>query len=177
MLGPAEVVVSLPTTHPPAGLRDRAAARSRNRLAEIRTLSFHFVGGNPQAAMTGLDPLSGKINYILGDDPASWRSEVPAFDRVCGAELYPGVDLVYYGNERKLEYDLTVAPGADPGTITLRVTGADRIELDAQGDLVLSVGATPVLWATQPADQSVPWGAAALLVRRQIAARRLSTLG
>jgi hypothetical protein len=140
LLGPAEVVVLQAAAQPLAGLRDRAAARRRNRQAEIRTLSIRFVGGNPQAAMTGLDPSSGKINYILGNDPAGWRTEIPAFDRVCVAELYPGVDLVYYGNERKLEYDLTVAPGADPDAISLRVSGADRIELDAQGDLVLSVG-------------------------------------
>ncbi len=141
LLGPAEVVVLQASAQPLAGRRARAAERSGDRRAEIRTLSFQFVGCNPQAAMTGLDPLSGNINYILGDDPASWRTEVPAFDRVRVAEVYPGVDLVYYGNQQKLEYDFIVAPGADAGAVCMRVTGADRLELDAQGDLVLSVGA------------------------------------
>ena len=141
LLGPAEAVVLQAAARPLASLPARATERSRNRQAEVRTLSFQFVGGNPQAAMTGLDPLSGRINYLLGDDPTSWRTEVPAFDRVRVAEVYPGVDLVYYGNEQKLEYDLIVAPGADAGAVCLRVTGADRLELDAQGDLVLSVGA------------------------------------
>jgi hypothetical protein len=141
LLGPAEVVVLQPAAQPQPGRRDRAAQRSRDLQTEVRTLSFRFVGGNPQAAMTGLHPLSGKINYILGDNPASWQTEVPAFDRVRVAEVYPGVDLVYYGNQQKLEYDFIVAPGADAGAVCLRVTGADRLELDAQGDLVLSVGA------------------------------------
>jgi len=141
LLGPTEVVVLQASAQPLAGRRARAAERSGNRRAEIRTLSFQFVGGNPQAAMTGLDPFSGNINYILGDDPASWRAEVPAFDRVRVAEVYPGVDLVYYGNQQKLEYDFIVAPGADAGAVCMRVTGADRLELDAQGDLVLSIGA------------------------------------
>ena len=73
LLGPAEVVVLQASAQPLAGRRARAAERSGDRRAEIRTLSFQFVGCNPQAAMTGLDPLSGNINYILGDDPASWR--------------------------------------------------------------------------------------------------------
>ena len=141
LLGPAEVVVSLTTTQPPAGLRDRAGERSRNRQAEIRTLSFQLVGGNPQATLTGLDPLSGRINYLLGDDPANWQTDLPAFARLRAAEVYPGVDLVYYGNQQKLEYDFVVAPGADVSALCLRVSGADRLELDAQGDLVLSVGA------------------------------------
>ena len=141
LLRPTEVVVLQSAARPRTGLHARAIERSRDPQAEVRTLSFQFVGGNPQAVMTGLDSLSGKVNYILGDDPASWRTEVPAFDRVRVAEVYPGVDLVYYGNEQKLEYDLIVAPGADAGAVCLRVTGADRLELDAQGDLVLSVGA------------------------------------
>jgi hypothetical protein len=135
------MVVLQAAAQPLAGLRDRAAERSRDRQASIGTLSFQIVGGNPQAAMTGLDPLSGRINYLLGDDPTSWRTGVPAFDRVRVAEVYPGVDLVYYGNQQKLEYDFIVGPGADAGVVCLRVTGADRLELDAQGDLVLSVGA------------------------------------
>jgi hypothetical protein len=142
LLGPAEVVVLQAAAQPLARLHDRAAERNRNRQAEIRTVSFQFVGGNRQAAMTGLDPLSGTINYLLGDDPTSWRTQVAAFDRVRVAEVYPGVDLVYYGNQQKLEYDVIVAPGADAGAVCLRVTGADRLELDTQGDLVLSVGAS-----------------------------------
>ncbi len=142
LLSPAEVDVLQAAAQPGAGLRDRSAARRRGCQTKIRTLSFQFVGSNPEAAMTGLDPLlSGRINYILGNDPARWRTGVPTFNRVSVAQLYPGVDVVYYGNERKLEYDLTVAPGTDPGTMSWRVTGADRLELDAQGDLVLSVGA------------------------------------
>jgi hypothetical protein len=139
LFAPTEVVVLQAAAPPLAGLRGRVAER-RNRQTEIRTLSFQFVGGNPQAAMTGLDPLSGKLNYLVGDDPMSWRTEVSAFERVRVAEVYPGIDLVYYGNARKLEYDFIVAPGADAGAVCLRVTGADRLELDAQGDLVVSVG-------------------------------------
>ena len=140
LLGPAEVVILQATTEPQAGRRGRAAGRGHNRQAEISTLSLQFIGGNPQAVMTGVDPLAGKINYIRGSDPLSWLTEVPAFDRVRVVEVYPGIDLVYYGNQQKLEYDLVVAPGADAGAVCLRVTGADRLELDAQGDLVLSIG-------------------------------------
>ena len=142
LLGPAEVVVIQAAAQPLSASSERGARRDHNRQNETRTLTFQFVGGNAQAVMTGADSLSGKVNYLLGDDPASWRTEIPAFDRVRVAELYPGIDLVYYGTERNLEYDFTVAPGVDPGRILLRVTGAERLEVDARGDLVLSVGTT-----------------------------------
>ncbi len=139
LLGPAEVVVLQATTQPLAGPRARAV--DHRSPSDIRTLSFQFVGANPQAAMSGLDPLSAKISYLLGEDPAIWQTEVSAFDRVRVAEVYAGIDVVYYGNQQKLEYDFIVAPGADPSVVCLRVAGADRLELDAQGDLVMSMGA------------------------------------
>ena len=100
-------------------------------------LRMKLVGANPHPEVVGLEELPGKSNYFIGNDPAKWRTNVPTYARVQYKDVYPGVDLVYYGNQRQLEYDLIVAPGADPGAITLSFEGVERLRIDAQGDLVL----------------------------------------
>src|SRR5438876_7907036 len=106
-------------------------------------LRMTFMGASPQAQIMGQREVAGKVNYFLGNDPAKWRTNVPTYAAVRYEGLYPGIDLVYYGNNQQLEYDLVVAPGADPSQIALSFKGADRLEVDAQGDLVLhtAVGA------------------------------------
>jgi hypothetical protein len=100
-----------------------------------------LLGGNAKGRVVGLDELPGRSNYFIGNDPKKWRTNVPSYARVKYEGVYPGVDLVYYGNQRQLEYDFLVAPGADPNQIKLSFAGADGMRLDpASGDLVLKVG-------------------------------------
>jgi hypothetical protein len=80
-----------------------------------------LVGANPRAKVTGLDQLPGKSNYFIGNDPKKWRTNVPNYAKVRYANVYPGVDLVYYGNQGQLEYDFVVQPGSDPRQIALDV--------------------------------------------------------
>jgi sugar lactone lactonase YvrE len=109
-----------------------------------------LVGANPEAQAVGLDPLPGKSNYFIGNDPKKWRTNVPNYARVKYQEIYPGIDLVYYGNQQQLEYDFVVAPGADPSVVTLEV-GVEGIrpakgergsplQIAADGDLVIHLG-------------------------------------
>jgi hypothetical protein len=98
---------------------------------------FTFIGANDRAEVTGVDPLAGRINYLLGASPASWQTNIPTFRKVMYRALYPGIDLVYHTDRHALEYDFIVAPGADPDVIVLRVDGAERVELMPEGDLVL----------------------------------------
>ena len=93
----------------------------------------------------GLDQLPGTSNYLIGNDPSQWHTDIPNYARVEEQGVYPGVDLVYYGNQRQLEYDFTVAPGADPGVIRLAFTGAESATLDAQGNLVLQTAGGDVV--------------------------------
>ena len=94
---------------------------------------------NPAPAIAGLERQPGISNYILGNDPAKWRSGVPHYAKVQYDQVYPGIDLVYYGNPQQLEYDLVVAPGADPGQIRLSFEGVDGMRIDGEGKLVLAV--------------------------------------
>src|SRR5439155_1986222 len=95
--------------------------------------------------LVGLDQLAGTSNYLIGDDPGRWHTGIANYGRVEARGVYPGVDLVYYGNQRQLEYDFTVAPGADPGAIKLAFPGAESATLDAQGNLVLETAGGAVV--------------------------------
>jgi beta-propeller repeat-containing protein len=100
-------------------------------------LRMGLVGAAREHAVSGLDAQPGKANYFIGKDPAKWRTNIPTFAKVHYRDVYPGIDLLYYGNQRQLEYDFVVAPGADPKKIVLDFKGADKVQIDAQGDLVL----------------------------------------
>jgi len=100
-------------------------------------LQFSLVGGNRTSVVVGEDLQPGKVNYFIGNNPAKWQTNVPTYGRIRSKDVYPGVDLLYYGNHRQLEYDFEVAPGADPTLIQFEVKGARRMRIDHDGDLVL----------------------------------------
>jgi len=101
---------------------------------------------NLAAKVTGVDELAGTSNYFIGNDPTKWRTNVPTYAKVKYEGIYPGVDLVYYGNQRQLEYDFIVAPGADPRRIAFDIRGAKRIRRDAHGELVFKMGENEIRW-------------------------------
>jgi len=110
------------------------------RAFSARSVRMQFVGANDRAQISGREELSGKINYLVGNEPARWQTGVATFARMDVGQLYPGVNLTYYGNQRQLEYDFTVAPGAEPGVIAIRFDGADKITVSSGGELVLNLG-------------------------------------
>jgi hypothetical protein len=111
--------------------------RSTRAHAKPAVLRMGLVGAARRPVMSGLDELPGKANYFIGSDRTKWHTNVPTYAKVHYREIYPGIDLVYYGNQRQLEYDFVIAPGADPKKIALDFEGADKLEIDAQGELVL----------------------------------------
>ncbi|MCH7771009.1 MAG: SBBP repeat-containing protein, partial [Bacteroidetes bacterium] len=106
---------------------------------ETTVLRMKLLGSNTVPAVTGLKELPGITNYFIGNDPQKWYTNVPSYTKVEYREVYEGVDLVYYGNQRQLEFDFVIAPGADPNVIKLDFEGADRLEIDESGDLVIYV--------------------------------------
>ena len=109
-------------------------------------LRMRLRNANPAAKVTGLDELAGTSNYFIGNDAAKWRTNVPTYAKVKYEGIYSGIDLVYYGNQRQLEYDFIVAPGADPRRIAFDVRGAKGIRRDAQGELVVKMREGEIRW-------------------------------
>ncbi|MGH9665494.1 MAG: hypothetical protein ACRD9L_13805, partial [Bryobacteraceae bacterium] len=103
------------------------------------TVAMRFPGSDSRASFEGLDPLAVRTNYFRGARK-NWRTGVPSFGRLLRKNVYPGIDVVYYGNGSHLEYDFVVHPGADPAQIRLQFRGAQRIRTGAGGDLMLTVG-------------------------------------
>src|SRR6266699_3030553 len=137
---------------------DRAQVTKDKEPGTNDVLRMKLVGANQAAKVAALDELPGKSNYFIGNDPKKWRTDVPTYGKVKYEGVYPGVDLVYYGNQRQLEYDFVVAPGADPKAITLAIENRNskietrqskiqkpvlsaakdrKFKIDSNGDLVV----------------------------------------
>jgi uncharacterized protein (TIGR03437 family) len=107
-------------------------------------LKMHVVNANPAAQGRVEQSLTSYSNYFLGNDPARWTVQVPHYARVAYADVYPGIDLVYYGQQGALEYDFIVHPGADPAGIRVAFEGVERSYIDQTGALVLQTAAGEV---------------------------------
>ena len=101
--------------------------------------TMNFVGVAASATISGNSELAGKVNDLLGNNPAQWQTCVPTFAQVRVEQLYPGISVVYYGTGRQLEYDFNLAAGVNPGVIALRFDGAEKISVNPQGELVISL--------------------------------------
>jgi hypothetical protein len=123
-----------------------------------RRVDISLVHGNPAPVIEPLDRLPARTNYFTGSR-TQWHAGVSQYARIAYRSVYPGIDIVYYGNPDQLEYDLRLRPGADPRAIRLRFRGADHIEVTAGGDLrVECAGASflqqrPVLYQEEAAGR------------------------
>lgn len=127
-LTPSEAVLSL------ARPDQRGTQEEQSDVVRMR-----LVGARPEPEVRGTERLPGVSNYILGNDAKSWVTGVPSFGGVNYAGVYPGVDLVYHGDDQgRLEYDFIVAPGADAGPIAMAFSGAKGLRLDSSGELVMA---------------------------------------
>jgi len=120
--------------HRAAALRALREARKALKTTVIR---MQLEGANPSPAIAAADKLPGKSNYFVGNNPKNWVTDVPSYSRVKYSGIYPGVDVEFYGNQRRLEYDFTVAPGTDPRVIQLKLDGAEKLAINSHGDLIL----------------------------------------
>ena len=133
-----------------ANRQHKRSAEKKIAQAELR---MTLLGANAQPRVEGLEQLPGTVNYFVGNDPSQWRSAIPTFAQVKYHQVYPGVDLVYYGNQRQVEYDFLVGAHADPARIAIDFTGAERLELDEKGDLIAELDGGTVRWHKPVADQ------------------------
>jgi hypothetical protein len=117
-------------------------AEANNRTAAIQ---LHLVGGNPQSQIVADSKLPGRSNYFIGSDRSQWHANVDQYARISYRDAYPGVNMAFHGEQKQLEFDFIVAPGAIPAAIRLGVTGAHHIATDDAGNLILASAAGDVL--------------------------------
>ncbi|PYQ56356.1 MAG: hypothetical protein DMF58_21000 [Acidobacteria bacterium] len=136
-------------------LTSTAAVLSMRQGWTIASARMEFVDANGAAIIRGDETQSARTNYFIGDDPSGWRANVPAYARVEYRELYPGVNLVFYGRDRQLEYDLVVAPGAEPSRIAFRFRGTEGLKIDESGGLSQRVGDREIIMHAPTAYQEI----------------------
>jgi hypothetical protein len=129
MIGPTELLL---------GVQNQAEQRQD-------AIRVEFVNANPEAKLSGRDELQAKVHYYRGNDPEAWITGVSTFSKVQSENLYDGINAVFYGNQRQLEYDLILRPRANPSSIALRIDGAQAITIAEDGDLKLETTAGPIV--------------------------------
>ena len=118
--------------------KENSPVRARNSQSRSELFRIALKGANSRAVTTGTSQLPGIRNYFIKDKPGLWQSDIPTYGKVRYANIYPGIDLTYYGTQQQFEYDFEVAAGADPGVIKLVCHGGDPA-IDGNGDLVFSL--------------------------------------
>lgn len=151
-----------------------AAFRADAKNSKQSVLRMELLGANSAPEFQGLQELPGKVNYLIGNDQAAWHTNVALFSEVQVAKVYPGVDLLFHGDQRQLEYDFVVAPGADPRRIGFEIRGAKKIEIDTNGNLVLHTADSefemrkPVIYQGEGASRSEVRGKFVLSAKNQV---------
>lgn len=120
-------------------LTNSGAVLSVKNAQGAAALRMNIAGGNPAAKISGLEPLPGRNNYFIGNDPRQWHTNIPTYTAVKYHGVYPGIDLIYRGNQRQLEYDFRLNAGADPRLIELNFQGASKLAVNARGDLIINI--------------------------------------
>jgi hypothetical protein len=133
-----------PSAAPTMNVADRFHALAAQKQVTA-SISMKLTGGNPQPQIAAQNELPGHSNYFIGRDPSQWQTGVKQYSRVSYRGVYPGVDMAFHGQQRQLEFDFIVAPGASASPIGFDVSGAGKISTDAGGNLVLASKAGNVL--------------------------------
>jgi cell division septation protein DedD len=145
-LCPTEAVMRLKRNEKDRSKRrhpDTTLSKTSERSDEV--VRMKLVGANPRSRAERKNQQPGRCNYFKGNDPSRWVKDVSRYSKVRFRDVYPGIDMVYYGNGGRLEYDLVVKPGADPNAIRLRFEGAGRLSLDGNGDVKTEAGGEGVV--------------------------------
>ncbi len=121
-------------------LRSRPSVPRDNGTKAAMALKMRLVDANANAVGRGKSPLPGRVQYFIGADPSQWHEDVPTYSSVEYRGVYPGTDLLYYGDQDRMEFDFMLAPQADPAHIRMTFDGADKMRLNQDGDLLFESG-------------------------------------
>jgi len=139
------------------------------KSGKSQALRFGFAHASPAGSLEALEPQGGVTNYYLGSDPAKWRLGVKNYAKLRVPAVYPGIDVIYYGDHRRLEFDFKVAPKADPSVIALSFSGMDKLYKSEAGELVAEINGHAVRFAKPFAYQRVDGASKAVAVDYELA--------
>ena len=146
---PQEIVLALTevSNHGKANGKPVYGDSLPGKIADLRTsyLRIAMIGMNKDVRVVPEEPRQGRVNYFLGSDPAKWRTNIATCGAVLYKNAYPGIDIRFYGNNRLLEYDIIVRPGADPSVVKFRYCGANDVRVTKGGDLDIELGGGAVI--------------------------------
>jgi hypothetical protein len=135
-----EAVLLLRKPNPSSGDTEDKAVHPRAEVLRIK-----WEGTNQDSKIEGLEKLEGKSHYFLGNDRDRWKTHIASYRKVRYQNFYPGIDLIYYGNQRQLEYDLVVTPKGDPDAIRISIEGMEEVKVDEKGNLIFRIGGEEVI--------------------------------
>jgi hypothetical protein len=162
-----EAVMALRGTDESKKAKAKVPRSSANSPASsFGALRIRLIGANKRAQVEGVYELPSKVSYFIGNDPEKWQTELATYGRVRYNRVYPGIDMIYYGSQRQLEYDFVVAPGSNFRNIRLAFNGTSKVKIDAQGELVLRMSGGYEIRQRKPLAYQEVNG-----VRREIASR------
>jgi Bacterial Ig-like domain (group 3)/Abnormal spindle-like microcephaly-assoc'd, ASPM-SPD-2-Hydin len=136
-LTPTETVLVEERTQVASSRWGSAKVSSDSQSSLRSVLRMRLVDANPSPKVIGMEELPGKVNYLIGNDPRKWHTGISLYSQVRSEQVYRGIDLVFHGDDRRLEYDFVVSPAADPNRVVFQITGAKAMDLNQAGDLVL----------------------------------------
>jgi len=119
--------------------KDKSGFAGTDTLDRITMAKLAPVGLRNGVEPTGVEPKSGRVNYLTGNEPSSWKTDIPTYGAVTYREAYSGIDLNFYGDGRQLEYDVIVKPGADLSQVKFQYRGSTKLQLLANGDLQINL--------------------------------------
>ena len=129
--------------------QDETVMALRDTKTSNAVVRMKFVGGTNSASAHPMDALSSQSNYLIGNDSSKWVTGVAGFGKLRYENVYPGIDVLYQGESKKLRYDFIVKPGADPNAIQMSFEGADNISINKDGDLAMTIGGKTLI-TTKP---------------------------
>jgi Beta-propeller repeat/Cep192 domain 4 len=173
-----EAVLSLErsaaSSHKQSSAAGPAVGSARHENVQKDVLYLRWAGANAAPRVEGLGRETGGSNYLIGNIPEKWVRDVPAWARVKYQGIYPGVNLVYYGNHRELEFDIDLEAGADLGAVRLGISGGDqraaRLRVNSDGELVVQTRAGELHFRKPRAYQSSDHGGKRFLAARYVIA-------
>ncbi len=134
---PNEVIFTLQEGKKENSISPKVRKPLEEQSNKYNLLKMKMEGSNSDIEIIGEELLEGRFNYLIDKDTEKWITNVPTYRRIKYKEIYPGIDLIYYGNEHQLEHDFIVQPNIDPKVINLSFEGAENIEVDKDGHLIV----------------------------------------